>query len=221
MSGSDDIRAVERRTPGKQQEAKYSKWPRTDRRQRRIEQVLRRRQPDLTIILEDVHDAHNVSAVLRSCDAVGMIDVHVVYVRETPPRKSFDRTTSGSAAKWMRIHRHDSIERCFATVREAGMSILVTALTEEARDLHDVDMTAPVALLFGNEHRGASPEAIARADGAIYIPMMGMVESLNISVACAVTLYEAQRQRAAAGFYASPRLANEEIAALQDEWLKR
>lgn len=221
MKDKNFIRAVERQSIDLRGEVKYSRWPRTDRRQQRIEQVLRRRQPDLTVILEDVHDPHNVSAVLRSCDAVGIIDVHLVYVHETLPRKSFARTTSASAAKWLRIHRHDSIDACFADVHTAGMSILVTALTENAHDLHDVNMAAPVALLFGNEHRGVSPEAVERADGAIYIPMMGMVESLNISVACAVTLYEAQRQRAAAGMYAEARLGEREIAALHDEWLER
>jgi tRNA (guanosine-2'-O-)-methyltransferase len=223
MTDSNDtiIRATERKTLVRKGEVKLSRWPRTSRRQTRIEQVLRRRQPQLTVILEDVHDRHNVSAVLRSCDAVGILDVHVVYVVEEPPKKAFARTTSGSAAKWMRIHRYDSVEDCFAAVRANGHRILVTALTEDASDLHDVDMTQPTALLFGNEHRGASPEAIAQADGALYIPMMGMVESLNISVACAVTLYEAQRQLAAAGRYDVAQLPESELIGLRDEWLKR
>jgi tRNA (guanosine-2'-O-)-methyltransferase len=220
-SGDTIIRAIDRKALAATGEAKLSKWPRTSRRQTRIEQVLRRRQPQLTVILEDVHDRHNVSAVLRSCDAVGVLDVHVVYVHEEPPKKAFARTTSGSAAKWMRIHRYDSLESCFAAVRAQGHRILVTALTENASDLHDVDMTQPTALLFGNENRGASPEAIAQADGALYIPMMGMVESLNISVACAVTLYEAQRQLAEAGRYDQPQLSVAEIETLRDEWLKR
>src|SRR5687767_3710555 len=84
--------------------AKTSKWPRTSRRQERIESVLERRQTSLTVVLEDVHDPHNASAVLRSCDAVGVLDVHLVYVHDEPPRKSFGRSTSASAAKWMRIH---------------------------------------------------------------------------------------------------------------------
>jgi tRNA (guanosine-2'-O-)-methyltransferase len=121
----------------------------------------------------------------------------------------------------MRFHWHESIEACFAAVRATGKRIMVAALTEDAVDLHDVDMTEPVALLFGNEHRGASPEAIAQADGAMYIPMMGMVESLNISVACAVTLYEAQRQLAAAGRYESSGLSETEISSILADWLKK
>ncbi|MEJ7838608.1 MAG: RNA methyltransferase [Thermomicrobiales bacterium] len=202
-------------------EVKISRWPRTSRRQERVEQILRQRQVDLTVILEDVHDRHNVSAALRSCDAVGVLDVHLIYVLDEPPRKAFARTSSGSAAKWMRIHRHDSIEGCFRVIRESGKKIFVTALTEDAVDLHDVDMTQPIALLFGNEHRGASADAVAQADGSLYIPMMGMVESLNISVACAVTLYEAQRQLAAAGRYSSPQLSEAEIAATLGDWLEK
>jgi tRNA (guanosine-2'-O-)-methyltransferase len=176
---------------------------------------------DLTVILEDVHDRHNVGAVLRSCDAVGVLDVHLVYAVDEPPRKQFAKTSSASAAKWMRFHWHESIEACYAAVRATGKRIMVAALTEDAVDLHDVDMTEPVALLFGNEHRGASPEAIAQADGAMYIPMMGMVESLNISVACAVTLYEAQRQLATAGRYESSGLSEAEISSILAEWLKK
>src|SRR5690606_2046388 len=83
---------------------KTSKWPRTSRRQERVRQVLQRRRTTLTVVLEDVHDPHNASAVLRSCDGVGILDVHLVYVNEEPPRKSFARKTSGSAAKWIRLH---------------------------------------------------------------------------------------------------------------------
>lgn len=215
------IRAVERNDLDLSSEPKTSRWPRTSRRQERVEQVLRRRQVDLTVILEDVHDRHNVGAVLRSCDAVGILDVHLVYVIDQPPKQAFARTSSASAAKWMRIHRHESLEACVEAVRATGKKIFITALTEQAVDLHEVDMTQPIALLFGNEHRGASPSAIEQADGAFYIPMMGMVESLNISVACAVTLYEAQRQLAAAGRYDSPQLSEAEIASTLDEWLKK
>lgn len=216
-----NIRAVERNDLQLNREVKTSRWPRTSRRQERAEQILRQRQVDLTVILEDVYDRHNVSAVLRSCDAVGVLDVHLIYVLDEPPRKALARTSSGSAAKWMRIHQHDSVEGCFSKVRESGKKIFVTALTEDAVDLHDVDMTQPIALLFGNEHRGASPDAVAQADGSLYIPMMGMVESLNISVACAVTMYEAQRQLAEAQRYATPQLSETEISAMLQEWLEK
>ncbi len=200
---------------------KTSKWPRTSRRQERIESVLARRQPSLTVVLEDVHDPHNASAVLRSCDAVGVLDVHLVYVNEEPPRKSFGRSTSASAAKWIRLHQHESIEACYAVLREQGFTIAATALEPDSKDFYSTDLTRPTALVFGNEMRGVSEAAIAGADMTVYIPMQGMVESLNISVSCAVTLYEAMRQRAAAGMYESPQLSESEMNAIRDEWLKK
>ncbi|MCC6314359.1 MAG: RNA methyltransferase [Thermomicrobiales bacterium] len=182
--------------------------------------VLCHRQPDLTIILEDVHDPHNVSAVLRSCDAVGVQRVHTVYTHEERP-SAFARTTSAGVAKWTEVTHHDSIEACVAMLHGAGFQVLAAALAPNAVDLYEADLTRPVALLFGNEMRGATPEALAAADGALVIPMMGMVQSLNISVACAVTLYEAMRQRRAAGAYAEPKLDAAALAALEIDWLKR
>lgn len=200
---------------------KTSKWPRTSRRQQRIESVLRRRQTTLTVVLEDVHDPHNASAVLRSCDAVGVLDVHLVYMLEEPPRKSFGRSTSASAAKWIRVHLHNSIAECYRDLREQGFVIAATALEPESRDLYELDFTVPMALVFGNEMRGLSEEAVRGADCTVYIPMQGMVESLNISVSCAVTLYEAMRQRERAGMYDEPQLGKDEFLQLRDEWLRK
>lgn len=193
----------------------------TARRVERVDGVLAKRQPSLTVVLEDVHDPHNASAVLRSCDAVGVLDVHLVYVHEAPPRKSFGRTTSASAVKWLRLHWHDSIDECFAVLRKDGFRILATALADRSVDLFDADLTMPTALVFGNEKRGVSQETLDGADGTISIPMMGMVESLNISVSCAVTLYEAMRQRREAGLYDRPQLDEKQRANLTRTWLKR
>lgn len=200
---------------------KPTRFPRTSRRQERIRSVLARRQPDLSVVLEDVHDPHNASAVLRSCDGVGVLDVHLVYVHEEPPRNAFARTTSASAAKWMRLHYHDSIDACYEALRRDGFRIYATALGRESVNLYDLDLTRPSALVFGNEMRGVSEAAIARADATVFIPMQGMVESLNISVACAVSLYEAMRQRRAAGAYDRPSLAEQDIAALEMDWLRK
>jgi tRNA (guanosine-2'-O-)-methyltransferase len=215
------IQAEDRRKLSSVHLEKSSKFPRTDRRQQRIREVLSRRQPDLTLVLENVHDPHNVSAVLRSCDAVGVLAVHTVYSQEERPAKAYARTTSGSAAKWIETHHHESIEACYAHLRAARFRILATALTNESVDLHAADLTAPVALVFGNEMRGVSAEAIAAADGALRIPMQGMIESLNISVACAVCLFEAMRQRRAAGAYDAPKLAPDELEATVTRWLNR
>ena len=221
--GAKDCRtsAVDRRELPKGQPVKTTRWPRTERRQERVEGVLARRQPDLTVVLEDVHDPHNVSAVLRSCDAVGVLGVHLIYTLEEPPVGAFARTTSASAAKWVECHRHDSIEACYAALRNEGFLVLATAVEPGSVDLYEVDLSRPTALVFGNEMRGVSDRARDLADGRIAIPMLGMVQSLNISVACAVVLYEALRQRRAAGHYERPKLAPDVLKTLGKEWLRR
>ena len=211
----------DRREHAKTQPVKTSRWPRTERRRARIANVLARRQPDLTVVLENVHDPHNVSAVLRSCDAVGILRVHLVYTVEEPPPGSFARTTSASAAKWIDAARHESIDACYNTLRAAGFVILATAMTDTSQDLYATDLRRPTALVFGNEMRGVSEEARDRADGTLVIPMVGMIQSLNISVACAVVLYEALRQRREAGDYEAPKLSEELRASLTEEWLRR
>ena len=213
------MRPVER-TRVSSDPSKVSRWPRTDRRGQRIEEVLAHRQPSLTIVLENVHDPHNVAAVLRSCDAAGVLALHTVYTVEAPPA-TLARTTSGSASKWIEVIAHDAIDTCYARLRSEGKRIAVAALDGSSVDLYQQHLAGPVAVVFGNEKRGASEEAIALADGTMFIPMMGMVESLNISVACAVTLYEAMRQRREAGMYDRQQLTESHRRALAEAWLKR
>ncbi len=196
-------------------------WPRSTQRETRIDQVLGRRQPGLTVVLEDVHDPHNAAAVLRSCDATGVLEIHTVHEHEPDPSKRPSRATSSSAAKWVPVVRHDDIAGCYAALRERGMQIVATALTDESVDLYDVDFTRPTAIVMGNEHRGLTAAAIAGADVTVRIPMSGMVESLNISVATAVTLFEAFRQRRVAGLYDAPQLDDAELTRLRAEWLTR
>ncbi len=181
--------------------------------------VLERRQPDLTVVLENVHDPHNVSAVLRTCDAVGITTVHLVYTIEERPDLS--RGVSGSALRWLDIVDHESISGCYDKLRDQGFTIYATHLDENQVELFDLDLAAPTAVVFGNEHRGVSSEAVEGADASVVIPMMGMVQSLNISVACAVTLYEALRQRRAANLYQTPRLTSFEIDTRLKKWLRR
>jgi tRNA (guanosine-2'-O-)-methyltransferase len=183
--------------------------------------VLARRQPDLTVVLENVHDPHNVSAILRSCDGVGVLQAHAVYSIEEPPPGAFARQTSASAAKWVEVERHESIADCYTRLRAEGFSILATSIGPDSRLLYDCDLRQPVALVLGNEMRGVSAEARDMADGAIQIPMAGMVESLNVSVACAVCLYEAFRQRTAAGDYEYSKLDPDRLRALEEDWLRR
>lgn len=212
---------TERRRLAKLEAMRSGRWPRSERRQRRIARVLAHRQPDLTIVLENVLDPHNVSAVLRTCDAVGVLRVHTVYSIEPPPAEAFARTTSASAAKWIEVERYESIAGCYQHLRRQGLTIVATSIEPESVDLYRSDLSGPVAIVFGNELRGISPEAAELADALLAIPMMGMVQSLNISVACAVVLYEAFRQRQAIGLYDQPRLDAEAMADLTTDWQTR
>src|SRR5215204_5193163 len=141
---------TDRRILAANQPPKPSKWPRTERRQNRIEEVIDRRQPDLMVILENVHDPHNVSAVLRSCDAVGVLKIALIYTVESPPT-AFARTTSGSAAKWVEIQSFASVHECYFALKAEGFTIYATALGESSRDLFGVDFTKAAAIAFGNE----------------------------------------------------------------------
>jgi len=188
----------------------------SDRRCAKIRGVLERRQPDLTVVLENVHDPHNVSAVLRSCDAVGVLQVELLYTIEKFPK--IGRKSSSSANKWLARRKHTSVEECYAELRREGFRIFATHLTESAVPIYAVDLTRPTALVFGNEHRGVSDDAARLADGNIWIPMMGMIQSLNVSVAAAVGLFEALRQRQACGMYTSSRLAPGLLEDLYREW---
>jgi tRNA (guanosine-2'-O-)-methyltransferase len=189
---------------------------RSERRLARLDSVLRRRQPDLTVVMEDIHDPHNVSAVLRSCDAAGVMEVQLLYCLEKFPR--IGRKSSASAGKWVGRREFRSVDRCYATLREEGFKIYATQLAEGALPLYDLDMTGKVAFVFGNEHRGVSEEAAQAADGIVQIPMMGMIQSLNVSVACAVTLFEALRQRRSRGIYDTPKFSEEQLGRLLKEW---
>ena len=192
---------------------------RTRRRLERLRRVISLRQPNLHVVLENVHDKHNVSAVLRSCDAVGVDTVHLLYTIEKFP--TIGRASSAGVGKWMTLVHHRTVEDCFERLRQEHCTVLATSLRGEPRSLYSIDLTGPVALVFGNEHRGVSKEVVDRADGTIRIPMAGFVESLNISVACAVTLYEAYRQRSEAGLYATPQLTPEEIESRLGSWVEK
>ena len=192
---------------------------RTDRRLQKIRRILRHRQPDLTVVLENIHDPHNVSAILRSADAVGVLEVNLVYTTEEFPK--IGRKSSASASKWVGRRKYPSVEECFADLRQRGFKIYASQLDSKALSLFDLDMKNKVALVFGNEHRGVSDEAAALADARFMIPMYGMLESLNVSVACAVSLYEASRQRLLHGQYSKPRLNEALLRALAEEWSKK
>jgi len=177
----------------------------TDDRAEKFRSTIARRQ-NFTVILENVHDPHNIGAVIRSCDAVGIHEVFILYTEESHNylRKKVGKNTSTGTRKWVKSHFYDDLDQCFYDVRSRYTSIWGTHLSEGARSLYEMDLKQPVALLFGNEHVGISQKALSQIDGNFIIPQYGMVQSLNISVACAVTLFEALRQRRHAGAYDLP-----------------
>jgi tRNA (guanosine-2'-O-)-methyltransferase len=194
-------------------------WYLTDARYRRMWEVAARRQLDLAVVIENVHDGHNVSAVLRSCDAVGVGGVHLVYTDEAFP--ALNKTTASSANLWLPMRRHASIADCYTVLREQGIRIYASALDTNARPLYTLDLTRPTAFVLGNEQRGVSDAAQTLADETVYIPMQGMVQSFNISVAAAIMLSEAMRQRAATGGYTLPATLDAERTRLLEGWLRR
>ncbi|MQC82936.1 MAG: hypothetical protein BZY69_00750 [SAR202 cluster bacterium Casp-Chloro-G1] len=167
------------------------------RRIARIRAVLERRQNDLSVVIENVWDPHNASAIVRSADGFAAGTVHLLYTIEEAPDLSSG--VSAYTDKWTNLERHDSTTELVAALRERGQRIFATHVDEGARDYLDVDWTQPVALALGNEQRGTSEELLALADERIYVPMLGFAQSFNVSVAAAVILAEAARQRRVAG----------------------
>ncbi|UUO23628.1 tRNA (guanosine(18)-2'-O)-methyltransferase TrmH [Colwellia sp. M166] len=177
----------------------------TPDRLQRINSMLDQRQPDLTVCMEGVHKTHNLAAVVRTADAVGVSDVHAVWKNETM------RLSGGSAAgsqNWIDVHDYSKTEDAIDELKQQGMQVLVTNLSDTAVDFREIDYTKPTAIILGQEKFGASEKALEMADQDIVIPMVGMVQSLNVSVACSVVLYEAQRQRQAAGLYQQARISH-------------
>ena len=192
----------------------------TPERRAKIRRVLEKRQPTLTVVFENVHDPHNVSAVIRSCDAVGVAEAHGIYYGRTV-FPDLGEKSSASARKWVDVHLHQTVDDCYSALRSRGFAIYTTHMSSDAVSLHDLNLTQPVALVFGNEHYGVSDEAREKADGNFLIPQMGMIQSLNISVACAVTLFEAMRQRMAGGLYSTPQFDAEVLTQKIEDWCSR
>jgi tRNA (guanosine-2'-O-)-methyltransferase len=170
---------------------------------RKIRFMLLHRQPDLTVIMDNVNKAYNLSAIIRSCDGVGISELHAVSYRKSIYT---EQNAAAGASKWLTLKLHSDIASAYKAVSECGMQILVATGKEGALDFREIDYTIPTALVVGAEWDGISEEAVQGADRAITVPMLGMVESLNVSVATAVILFEAQRQRAAKGMYSQARL---------------
>lgn len=175
----------------------------TPERLERFRKVVSHRQHDLTVVLENVHDQHNIGAVMRTCDSIG---IHEIFILQTEERLKFSnlslgKRTSAGTRRWVDVHYYTDRDACFEAVKKKAKRVFATHMAADSVSLHSLDLTQPAALLFGNEKDGVTPETLALCDGNFLIPQVGLVQSLNISVACAVSLYEAMRQREVADKY--------------------
>lgn len=170
----------------------------TPERFKRITDMLAMRQTDLTVCMEEVHKPHNLAAIVRTADAVGVHRVHAVWPRKRIAKR---KGTARGSQNWVEVKLHQDIQEAVAELKASGMQILATHLSDSSVDFRAIDYTKPTAILLGQEKFGISEEALALADHHIVVPMVGMVQSLNVSVAAAAILYEAQRQRELAGCY--------------------
>lgn len=182
-------------------------------------QVLNNRQLDLTLVFENIHDPHNVSAILRTCDAVGIQNVNLLYTDEPFPK--LGKKSSASAKKWIDTNRFKDTSSLKKYLKSKNMNIYGTYLNKKSISVYDIEWTQPSAIILGNEQRGVSEECLDICDQIVSIPMFGMIESLNVSVAAAVVLYEATRQRLKKHFYPNQNLPDDWIDEMLQSWVEK
>ena len=185
-------------------------------RYQRLASVLSRRQPDLTVLMDNVHKPHNLAAIARTCDAVGILKAHAI---SSSSSIRLSQKAAGGCKKWVTIKTHKTIQDAYSHLWQQGFKIYAAHFDTQARDFRQLDYTRPTAIVVGAELDGISPAAVDQCDGTIIIPMVGLVQSLNVSVAVALILFEAQRQRQEAGFYDTCRLEQQNYDRILFEWL--
>lgn len=187
----------------------------TPERFEKLKGILTSRQMDITVVMENVQTPHNLAAIARTCDATGVFETHAISDMEEVVLKP--KAASGSR-KWVPVHRHANVDEAYAALRKKGQQVLCAHFDENAVDFRTIDYTKPTAIVVGAELDGISDEAVSKADGSIIVPMLGMVQSLNVSVATALILYEAQRQRMEKGMYDERSMDDETYRTLLFEW---
>lgn len=186
-------------------------------RYKRIVATLSRRQPDLTVAMENVHKTRNLGAIARTCDAVGIGRIHAIAPADA--RVRLGHKSASGTERWLELVHHSSAVGAFASLREAGFTIVAADVGPGTRDFRSIDYVRPTALVLGSERDGLSADSIVAADVRVRVPLVGMVESLNVSVAIGVILYEALRQRELAGCYSRRRIDDLEFSQKTFEWL--
>lgn len=191
----------------------------SDKRLETMRRAINHRQLDLTLVIENIHDPHNVGAIFRSADAVGIDEIHLLYTKEKFP--ALHPKVTGSGSKWVKQKQYSDPEILAEQLKTKGFQLYTTNLTIGAVSFHDIDWTKPSAIIFGNENRGVSSTMTSLADKNIHIPMFGMVESLNVSAAAAVILFEVCRQRIIHNSYPNSELEQEWIAQTTRDWIQK
>jgi tRNA (guanosine-2'-O-)-methyltransferase len=179
-----------------------------------MEKVLSKRTRFLTVVLEDIFKPHNASAVIRTCDCFGLQDIHVI--EKTQEYKVNPYVTRG-ASQWVDLHKYhrkegSSVDVCFENLRSKGYKIYGTSPSTSSMSIYDLQPTEKLALVFGNEHEGISEEVKSKADGLVYIPMLGFTDSFNISVSTSVFLYDLVKKAESLGnpdYYLTDQEKNE------------
>lgn len=192
-----------------------------EKRITRIDDVLSKKQPDLQVMLDNLHSSQNLSAIIRSADAVGVLDIY--YATKEDASLRIHKTITQGAHRWTHRYRmHDDHKVSFIKEKKTqGFQVVVTHLEEQAVSFREIDYTKPTLLVMGNEKEGVSSEIVKLADEIIIIPMQGMVQSLNVSVATGLILYEAQRQRELSGRYNASSLTSEKKEEIKAAWVYR
>jgi len=189
----------------------------TEKRIERVTRVLSSRQPDLRVVLEGVTIAHNASAVIRTCDASGVLYLDIIS--PNPELVEFNEAITTRTEKWLEIKVHSSSRECLTRLKKEGLKIAAAHLGEASIRYTELDYAQPLVLVFGSESEGISEESLRLADYRIKIPMVGMVQSLNLSVSVGIILYEAFKQRREKGFFDGRRLKDPEFERLRSKWL--
>jgi tRNA (guanosine-2'-O-)-methyltransferase len=175
------------------------------------------RQPDLRVVLEEVKNVHNASAIVRTCDAAGVLYLDIISSSKEP--FPVNEAVSTRAEKWLELQYYTSVEECLKLLKKKGFKIAGTCLSGDSIPYNKIDYTQPIALVFGNESEGVSEKALSLSDYRIKIPMIGMVHSLNLSVSAGIILYEAMKQREKKGFYKKTSLSLKEFESCLKKWL--
>jgi tRNA (guanosine-2'-O-)-methyltransferase len=195
----------------------YSLVVPTKERIQKVSRVLSLRQPDLRVVLEEVTNTHNASAVVRTCDAAGVLYLDIISSAGDP--FPVNEAISTRAEKWLHFSNFTSTEECLNKLKKKGFKIAATYLGKESIPYSEIDYTQPLAVVFGNESEGISEKARGMADYVIKIPMVGMAQSLNLSVSVGIILYEAMKQRMEKDFYDDKRLSPDEFETFMKTWL--